>query len=115
MSDMKIKTIFTTLNNSPKPKIEEKGIIIEKKNMSFSNVNYLVRSMNEFELDMFEERTSIMAVENNWEEEQAEIEAAKDIISLRDSPGLTSAIVNILGGLELRNEKINIHTGVKRK
>jgi len=69
------------------------------------HIRIMKRSMNDYELDMLEERTAIM--EYN-EVENYQEEAVKDIISLRDRTGLAGAIVNLFGGIELMNPEIQL-------
>jgi len=88
--------------------IEKQPIIIpQQKPQVFDDfhIRMMKRSMNDYELDMLEERTAIM--EYN-EVENYQEEAVKDIISLRDRTGLAGAIVNLFGGIELMNPEIQL-------
>lgn len=110
---MRINSVINIPKIGSVKKEEEEKIIPQLKLVDLKT-ELLVRSMDEYEESIFEERLSIMMYENEITEEIAKVEAAKDIISLRDYSGTSRAIVELLGGLELRNENIDIHGGVRR-
>jgi len=104
---MKINTIFNTLNNSTKLENGENVIIPQIEPKKIKNSVY-IKSMDEYERDMLEERVSIMTICGEVPEADAETLAVADIISLRDRSGLTGSIIDILGGVEIMNPNMKV-------
>ncbi len=90
-------------------KVEEIKIITQpKQENNDRQIKIYKRTMDDYELELLEERIAIMTICGEVPEVEAEPLAVADIISLRDNSGLVGSIVNLLGGIEINNPEIKL-------
>lgn len=90
-------------------KVEEKKIITQSKQENNDRqIKIYKRTMDNYELELLEERIAIMTICGEVPEVEAEPLAVADVVSLRDRSGLVGSIVNLLGGIEINNPEIKL-------
>jgi len=90
-------------------KVEETKIITQpKQENNDRQIKIYKRTMDDYELELLEERIAIMTICGEVPELEAEPLAVADVISLRDRSGLVGSIVNLLGGIEINNPEIKL-------
>ncbi len=100
---------FSSFILSPLNKVVEKEIITQPKQVNNNRqIKILIRTMDNYELELLEERKAIMTICGEVPEDEAECLAVENIISLRDRSGLVNPIIALLGGIEINNPEIKL-------
>lgn len=90
-------------------KVEEIKIITQPKQVNNNRqIKIYIRTMDNYELELLEERKAIMTICGEVPEDEAECLAVENIISLRDRSGLVNPIIALLGGIEINNPEIKL-------